>query len=619
MRFQKLVVISLFVGLISNSAYSQTALSVRKTSAKYDLTMHQKQLEDKADAAEVAAKEFDAQATVAKQNLDELQRSGVTLDRKTAAQRQLELRAEVARAEAEAAHSRAEAARNRTASIQDQADVAAKSSQADPSKDKKTQAKHFDAIWLQKLAAVSEKEFTKMDTDASRKLKIANEAEKKAQAAGSQVKTAEPKKIARPTNVAEEDAQKAQAAAQRAEAQKISRAQEKQDREREAALKKEQEALRKAQANEAEKQAKVREKSIETDKISRAQEKQDRERAAALKKEQEALRKAQANEAALQAQAEKEAAHKAKVEQEAVRKAEEMAKSKEREAMRAQEAAASEARQKAKSEEFFRAKKAEAAHPVKTPIQKNEPAIATPATPTAVTPVPSASDDQLVEILRRKQAELDAKEAGSKVTAPEPIKVKPVVVEPQASVAPRPVETQISKPAPVVTETPKVIAQPKVVIAQPAVDQAAEDRLVEILRQKQAELDAKERVASSSNVSAPTTFKQVEPQKSKTSGDISAKDREESEKRIRQIEAEIKAKEMAIKKSVDSPPSVGVQKVEAKRLASEVKAQAIKNTAAPADLNSKEARLDELLRKYKADEITPRDYHLQRAKIVAEP
>jgi hypothetical protein len=35
--------------------------------------------------------------------------------------------------------------------------------------------------------------------------------------------------------------------------------------------------------------------------------------------------------------------------------------------------------------------------------------------------------------------------------------------------------------------------------------------------------------------------------------------------------------------------------------------------------DSKEARLQELLKKYKADEITPDEYHKQRTAILAEP
>ena len=43
--------------------------------------------------------------------------------------------------------------------------------------------------------------------------------------------------------------------------------------------------------------------------------------------------------------------------------------------------------------------------------------------------------------------------------------------------------------------------------------------------------------------------------------------------------------------------------------------------AAPTTLapGSKEARLAELLQLYKADRITPTEYHEQRAKIIAEP
>ena len=39
----------------------------------------------------------------------------------------------------------------------------------------------------------------------------------------------------------------------------------------------------------------------------------------------------------------------------------------------------------------------------------------------------------------------------------------------------------------------------------------------------------------------------------------------------------------------------------------------------PAVAADKEQRLQELLRKYKADQITPEEYHQQRAKILAEP
>jgi hypothetical protein len=39
----------------------------------------------------------------------------------------------------------------------------------------------------------------------------------------------------------------------------------------------------------------------------------------------------------------------------------------------------------------------------------------------------------------------------------------------------------------------------------------------------------------------------------------------------------------------------------------------------PAPVLSKEQKLADLLRRYQADEITPYEYHMERAKIVAEP
>jgi hypothetical protein len=42
--------------------------------------------------------------------------------------------------------------------------------------------------------------------------------------------------------------------------------------------------------------------------------------------------------------------------------------------------------------------------------------------------------------------------------------------------------------------------------------------------------------------------------------------------------------------------------------------------APPSSLaGDKEQRLQDLLRKYRADQITPEEYHQQRAKILAEP
>ena len=69
MRIQKLLIIALVLGSGLNQAFPQTALSVRKSSSsKFSLTLHQKNLEDKADGAEAKAKESDTHAAVARAN-----------------------------------------------------------------------------------------------------------------------------------------------------------------------------------------------------------------------------------------------------------------------------------------------------------------------------------------------------------------------------------------------------------------------------------------------------------------------------------------------------------------------------------------------------------------------
>ncbi len=267
---------------------------------------------------------------------------------------------------------------------------------------------------------------------------------------------------------------------------------------------------------------------------------------------------------------------------------------------------ASEAAAKTTSENFFRARNVE---PVKAPAKIE----ATPRI--AVATPPSTSQDPLVEILRKKQMELDA-QAGkgnrSSPTAP----AKPVVKEVRPAIVP----PKISAPAPVspvVKEAPKENAiQRRKVASQPAVDSAGEQRLIEVMRKKQAELDVKEGIAAPVRP-APVVTKPVEAKRPTVAVTPPSKERENSEARIKRIEAEIKAKEEAAKKAVAAKPADKKEVAKAAKI--DAKTQTKVPPSAPAiDPSSKQGRLAELLRKYKADEITPQDYHLQRAKIVAE-
>lgn len=141
--------------------------------------------------------------------------------------------------------------------------------------------------------------------------------------------------------------------------------------------------------------------------------------------------------------------------------------------------------------------------------------------------------------------------------------------------------------------------RPQSAVVQPSSNQTSEQELVETLRKKQTELDAKENKVASRNLSVPATTTQTE--------------REQSEQRIRMIESQIKAQQRSIQKA---PAIKGSTVNKAESLTPESEVYRVPKAA---DLNSKEARLDELLRKYRADEITPREYHMERAKIIAEP
>ena len=85
-----------------------------------------------------------------------------------------------------------------------------------------------------------------------------------------------------------------------------------------------------------------------------------------------------------------------------------------------------------------------------------------------------------------------------------------------------------------------------------------------------------------------------------------------AEERLAKVEAEDARKKAKPKKVKPEP---------AEKTASVKGAPAFTPMEPPASpvSSDKATRLAELLRKYKADEITPEEYHQQRAKILAEP
>ncbi len=192
-----------------------------------------------------------------------------------------------------------------------------------------------------------------------------------------------------------------------------------------------------------------------------------------------------------------------------------------------------------------------------------------------------AEEDNLLEVLRSKQNELDAQTGATRNGTMRP--------QPSAE----PARPRMVRAIPRVEEVLPTPAAPP--LSQPAVNAASNEQLADILRRKEAELDAKE------NANRPL----VPARKLSATKSEAAKKQAESEKRIQKIEAEIRAKEEAMERRRGQPNSSAVGNASL--------------YSPPPDPATKEGRLAELLRKYRADEITPHDYHLERAKIIAEP
>jgi hypothetical protein len=432
-------------------------------------------LEVQAEAAETRAKDAEFRAAAANASLQELQRSGNKNDRKTFSKQLLDLKAEIALAESEAAQARAEAIRSRAAAIKDKASTASKLA-ADPSKDKKAQAKYYDALWLQQLAAKTEKDIAKADEDAAKKNKIAMEAAKKAGAVDSEIKVAAAKEAARQAKMAQQLSQQPdesiskkskvydvpviaandQAKTHDSEAALAAVAAKESARQAKAEEKAAQKAQEKAAAEqakadrEAAKQAKIEQEAARKAKEMAAAEqaKADREATRRAKAEQEMAKQAQAKEIAAKEEADRNAARKAKLDEEASRKAQEFALVEKAKADRAaaklaeaQEAAKKVAAEKeaqtdaAKRDEEAKAARKAQERAVAQRIEadretarkakaeeffREKKVVAAAVAPTIVSVADNAATDRLLEALRKKQSELDVQESSL------PTKVMPV-------------------------------------------------------------------------------------------------------------------------------------------------------------------------------------------------
>jgi hypothetical protein len=241
-----------------------------------------------------------------------------------------------------------------------------------------------------------------------------------------------------------------------------------------------------------------------------------------------------------------------------------------------------------------------AAAPVQTPAAPTAPASMALAQAEAppILDAPPAADPAAIEkareVMRRKMDELQSQSAATAAppvtkTAPAPAFAQPAATPPPAAAAP-PVTKPIPAPAP---PPAAAVAAPAAVkaVSSPAstgfseqaaesalnapapADAAATAKALEVMRQKMNEMQGQKPLE---NASFPPAQVGLPPQQAKTAPAPAA----------------------GLKGSPAFPPVEGP----------------------PLPISAaKDQRLQELLRRYKADEITPEQYHQQRAKILAEP
>jgi hypothetical protein len=106
-----------------------------------------------------------------------------------------------------------------------------------------------------------------------------------------------------------------------------------------------------------------------------------------------------------------------------------------------------------------------------------------------------------------------------------------------------------------------------------------------------------------------------------------AKAREELEKKMKELEAQPLSPAAAPAATPATKPAAkpAVATSEPEKVSKKPASPKVQQPLAPiqppppAVSGTKQQRLEELLRKYKADEITPEEYHQQRVKILSEP
>jgi len=238
-------------------------------------------------------------------------------------------------------------------------------------------------------------------------------------------------------------------------------------------------------------------------------------------------------------------------------------------------------------------------------------AVAILAIPSEVTAAPDTeAQARMREAMRQKMQELNA----PATPAPAPVATPPkaattVAPKPTPAPAPRPVKTPT-----IVVPIPVEASAPAPAVTAPVVDANAE-RLREAMRQRMEALNAPQTPATSviAPVAAVPVAPQAAPKSEGTFSEVPGATETAETARLREA--------MRVKLATTPTPPAAQPAATAKATASVVAPAPLADLPAPASpfAGSKQQQLAELLSRYKADIITPQEYHLQRAKIIAAP
>jgi len=220
------------------------------------------------------------------------------------------------------------------------------------------------------------------------------------------------------------------------------------------------------------------------------------------------------------------------------------------------------------------------------------------------------------EALHKKMAELDRQ--GAAVETPAPLATEAEKkATPTPAPQPSPATVAPTPPAPALFAAAAFATLPTPETISPTEETA---RQREAVRRKIAELEAQEPATQTSP--APAATETVVKPLEKKAADVIEAEKEAAAAEAQRLAAETKAREEAEQAAA---AEAGKQKAEGGKKKTKTVAEVPPSSFAPlqapppAISGSKEAKLADLLRRYKADEIAAEEYHKQRASILAGP